>query len=253
VDPDLVEQAISLNGVAVRKNMAAFRWGRAWAADPAAVEAQRDRAEGAPEPDPRPLRQRLHDDLADYMSAAYAARFDRLVDVAATAGNERFTEAVMRHAHKLMAYKDEYEVARLFLLPESRERARRVGGRRTKITFHLHPPALRALGMRRKLKISAGARPMFYALRAMRRLRGTPLDFFGHTELRRIERAMVTEYEEAVATLSNRLRTDPSFADEAVAIAELPDRVRGYEHLKMQRAEAYRVELARRMSAATSR
>ena len=253
VDPDLVEQAISLNGVAVRKNVAAFRWGRAWAADPAAVEAQRDRAEGTPEPDPRPLRQRLHDDLVDYMSAAYAARFDRLVDVAAAAGNDRFTEAVMRHAHKLMAYKDEYEVARLFLLPESRERARRVGGRRTQITFHLHPPVLRALGMQRKLKIRTGGRAMFWVLRSMRRLRSTPFDVFGHTELRRVERAMVDEYETAIASLSTLLRDDPSFADEALAIAELPDRVRGYEHLKMQRAEAYRAELARRMSAATSR
>ncbi|MFM7044485.1 MAG: DUF6537 domain-containing protein, partial [Ilumatobacteraceae bacterium] len=109
------------------------------------------------------------------------------------------------------------------------------------------------LGMRSKLKIRTGARPMFWALRSMRRLRGTPFDLFGHTALRRLERAMVTEYEDAVAALSERLRDDPSFADEAIAIAELPDRVRGYEHLKMQRAEAYRAELARRMSAATSR
>jgi indolepyruvate ferredoxin oxidoreductase len=64
---------------------------------------------------------------------------------------------------------------------------------------------------------------------------------------------MVDEYETVIASLSTLLRDDPSFADEALAIAELPDRVRGYEHLKMQRAEAYRAELARRMSAATSR
>ncbi|MFZ9627817.1 MAG: indolepyruvate ferredoxin oxidoreductase family protein [Ilumatobacteraceae bacterium] len=252
VDATLVEQAISLNGVAVAKNLAAFRWGRAWAADCTAVEAACDRAEGTPAVDDRPLRERLRTDLADYASRRYAARFDRTVDTVAALGDDRLTEAVMRNLHKLMAYKDEYEVARLYLLPESRHRAERVGGRRTAVTYHLHPPVLRALGMQRKIALRTGARTMFRVLRLMRPLRGTMFDPFAYARLRRLERALIGEYEQAIDAVVSRLaggdRTTAA-VDEAISIASLPDRVRGYESLKLERALAYRDELAQRTAA----
>jgi indolepyruvate ferredoxin oxidoreductase len=251
VGPASIERAIELNGVAVEQNVAAFRFGRRWILDPDAVEA----AAGVPAARIESLDQlvdRLAADLTDYQDAAYARRFlDRVERVrraeqAATPGSERLTAAVARNLHKLMAYKDEYEVARLALLDESQERYRAVGGPRTKVTYHLHPPALRSIGLDRKLEFGRTGEPSFRALRAMKRLRGTRLDPFGYAKVRRVERAMVSEYERAVDTLVARLTADR--LPEAVAIAELPDQVRGYEHIKLERAVTYRRELAQHLA-----
>jgi indolepyruvate ferredoxin oxidoreductase len=202
------------------------------------------------DPDQTPLRDRLAADLTGYQSRAYADRFRAVVDRVDAAGHPELTEAVARHLHKLMAYKDEYEVARLLLLPESKAQARAIGGRRAKVTWRLHPPMFRAMGMRRKMQLGRWATPVFLTLRSLRRLRGTSLDVFGWAKVRRTERAMVPEYIDAVDTLLAYL-TDANVA-EAVAIASLPDRVRGYEHLKMDRADAYRAELAARLHAFTA-
>jgi len=110
-----------------------------------------------------------------------------------------------------------------------------------------HPPILRALGMKRKIGLRRTARLTFRVLHSMRRLRGTAFDVFGYASLRRTERAMVPEYVAAMRTVAAHL-TDANL-DEAVAIASLPDRVRGYEHLKAERAAAYRAELASRVEA----
>jgi indolepyruvate ferredoxin oxidoreductase len=102
------------------------------------------------------------------------------------------------------------------------------------------------MGMRHKMRLGRWAKPSMHALRAARRVRGTKADVFGHAEVRKIERAMIPEYIAAVDNLLARLAdTD---IDELVAIAELPDQVRGYEDLKLRRAEAYRVELQRRLT-----
>jgi indolepyruvate ferredoxin oxidoreductase len=233
LDPDVLERAIELNGVAVQKNLWAFRWGRAWAADPAAV--QHTVAPQITDPDV-PLVDRLADDLRGYQHDRYAAEFLAVVESVDAAGHPALTEAVARHLHKLMAYKDEYEVARL-LLADSPKKA----------TFLLHPPMLRSLGMRRKIGLRRTARLTFRVLRAMRRLRGTPFDVFGYASLRRTERAMVPEYVAAMRTVAAHVTA--ADVDEAVAIASLPDRVRGYEHLKAERADAYRTELAARVEA----
>ena len=265
LDTLTMERAIELNGVAVKKNLAAFTWGRAWVADSATVET----AAGIRGPvDDTPLRDRLAADLVGYQSKQYADRFLEVVDRVAAAGHAELTEAVARNLHKLMAYKDEYEVARLLLLPESKAQAEAIGGKGAKVLWMLHPPMFRAIGMKNKLRLGRWATPAFLALRSMRRLRGTPFDVFGWAKVRREERAMVPEYIEAVAVLLANLRSDndndnvnDNVADnvnvnvnvaEAVAIASLPDRVRGYEHLKMERAAAYRAELAVRLAAFTA-
>jgi indolepyruvate ferredoxin oxidoreductase len=152
--------------------------------------------------------------------------------------------------HRLMAYKDEYEVARLLLLPSSRAAAEAVGGPGARVRWNLHPPLLRALGLRRKLRLGRSAVPVFVTLRAARRVRGTPLDPFGFTRLRRLERSLVDEYVAAVDRLVASY--DPPTTErcvEATAIASLPDRIRGYEHLKLDRATSYRAELADRLAA----
>ena len=204
---------------------------------------------------PRPetvdeLIERLAADLVGYQSTAYADRFRAVVADArrteqrAAADSTRFTEAVARNLHKLMAYKDEYEVARLLLDDEARAGYEAVGGRDTTVTYHLHPPMLRAMGIDRKLKLRRSAVPTMRALRSAKRLRGTLADPFRWAEVRRVERAMIPEYIEAVGRLQRRLDSDN--LDEAVETASLPDGVRGYEELKLRRAAAYRAELARR-------
>jgi indolepyruvate ferredoxin oxidoreductase len=250
LSPESVERAIELNGVAVKQNIAAFRFGRQWAGEPAVVEAiagiQAPRVESLDQ-----MINRFAADLVDYQDQEYADRYrrqvetvrraERAVDHASTA----FTDAVARNLYKLMAYKDEYEVARLALLDESQERYRAIGGKGTKVTYHLHPPALRSLGVDRKLKFRKLGAPSFQALRAMKRLRGTKADPFGYAKVRRVERAMIPEYERALGQMLSRLTYDNVAT--AASIAALPDQVRGYEHIKLRRAEAYRAELVAQM------
>jgi indolepyruvate ferredoxin oxidoreductase len=251
VSPDRIERAIELNGVAVERNVAAFRWGRRWAAFPAEVEqAAGLTAPAAPETT-NELVGRLAADLVDYQSEAYARRFLDLVDVARAAeqkaapGSVAFAEAVARHGHKLMAYKDEYEVARLLIAPEARAGYEAVGGPGTKVTWRLHPPMLRALGMKNKMKLGRRSRPMLVALARAKRLRGTIADPFRWAKVRRVERALIPEYTRAIKDVASRLTAEN--LDDAVAIATLPDQVRGYEHLKLTRAARYRTELAARL------
>jgi indolepyruvate ferredoxin oxidoreductase len=238
--PELVERAIELNGVAVAKNVAAFRWGRAWANDAAAVEDLVEPQSAAARRGGDDLVAMLAADLTEYQSAAYARRFREVVARVAASGHAELTDTVARNLHKLMAYKDEYEVARL-LLATAPKKAR----------FMLHPPMLRSMGMKNKIELGRWSRPAFRALRAMRRLRGTPFDVFGWAGVRRLEREMVPEYVRAVDTLLAHLR--PDTLEEAVAIASLPDQVRGYEHIKTERATAYRAELRRRLDALARR
>ena len=255
VPADAIEQAITLNGVAVDTNLAAFRWGRAWSVDAVAVE----RAAGWSHPaGPEPfddLVERLADDLVGFQSPAYAERFrtvvgeSRRAEHAIGVDSTRYATAVARNLHKLMAYKDEYEVARLLLDGAARSGCEAVGGTTTTVTYHLHPPMLRSLGLDRKLKLQRSAVPALRALRASKRLRGTLADPFRWADVRRVERAMIPEYTNAITVLNRRLSADTY--DEAVEIASLPDQVRGYENLKLRRAAAYRDELARRLADAS--
>jgi indolepyruvate ferredoxin oxidoreductase len=251
VPPASIEQAIELNGVAVVTNLTAFRWGRAWHEDPVAVE----RAAHLPVADsPETLDElidRLADDLVDYQSPAYADRFRSVVaearhaEQSAIADSTQFTAAVARNLHKLMAYKDEYEVARLLLSDDARAGYEAVGGPTTAVTYHLHPPMLRAIGLHRKLELRRTAGPALRSLRALKGVRGTLLDPFRWAQVRRVERAMIPEYVDALRRVQSTL--DASTIDDAVEIASLPDQVRGYEDLKLRRAADYRAELARRV------
>jgi indolepyruvate ferredoxin oxidoreductase len=251
VDPEHLERAIALNGVAVDRNVAAFRWGRRWAVEPDTVHRAAGLTEQVAPETLDELITRLADDLTDYQSGRYAERFRRAVEQARQAEravhpeSEVFTDAVARNLYKLMAYKDEYEVARLLLLDESRAGYEAVGGRKTRVTHHLHPPVLRALGMQRKLKMRRTARPVMKVLRAAKGVRGSLLDPFRWDEVRRVERAMIPEYIRGVERLADHLTADN--LEESTATAWLPDQVRGYESLKLRRAAAYRDELAARL------
>lgn len=255
VRPESIETAIELNGVAVARNRAAFRWGRRWAVDPVGVEkaaglTPATAAEAADE-STDDLIERLAAELVAYQGKALAGRFRGAVERARTAeravspDGDDFTRAVAENLFKVMAYKDEYEVARLLLRPEARESAEAVAGPGARVVWHLHPPALRSMGLRRKLRLGSWARPALVVLRSGRRVRGTLADPLRWSTVRRTERAMVGEYLEAVDRLVAGL--DAEHLAAAVEIAGMPQQVRGYEHLKLERAAAYRTALARRL------
>ncbi|NEA24029.1 hypothetical protein G3I70_16260 [Actinomadura bangladeshensis] len=196
-------------------------------------------------------------DLAAYQDLALAKRYlDAVMRVAraeraAGADGRRLAVAVARNLYKLMAYKDEYEVARLHLDPELARRVEEQFGPGSTVRYMLHPPLLRAMGLGKKVALGRTARPAFHALRAMRRLRGTPLDPFGATAQRRTERRLVTGYvavlNELVAGLDAGLTTDRH--DLAVRIAELPDMIRGYEEVKTANVARYEESLRELLAA----
>jgi indolepyruvate ferredoxin oxidoreductase len=189
-------------------------------------------------------------DLTGYQDQAYADRYAEEVQrVAAIAAEragaeagERIGVAYARGLHKLMAYKDEYEVARLHLDPAERARRDAEFGPDAAVVVLLHPPVLRAMGMTRKIRLRRTAGPVFRALRAARRLRGTPLDPFGHAGVRRVERALVPEYQALVRAAIEHLR--PDTADAVAQLAALPDMIRGYEEIKLRAVAAYREKAA---------
>ncbi|RMH75314.1 MAG: hypothetical protein D6683_11500, partial [Actinomyces sp.] len=271
VPPGAVRDALELNGVAVEANIAAFEWGRRHVVDPGVVAAAARGREPAaptftPPPPPRAVTARVAEmgldddlarlvtglaaDLAAYQDTRYALRYCALVARAAGTGDAALVETVARNAHHLMAYKDEYEVARLLLHDDGMAPAWALaGGRRGRVRWHLHPPLLRRLGLGRKIAVPARTAPLFRLLAAGRRLRGTPLDPFGRDPVRRLERALVDEYEAAVARVVERLATAtpaerPDLLVAARELVGLPDAVRGFEDLKVRRATAYRERLA---------
>jgi indolepyruvate ferredoxin oxidoreductase len=258
-----IEDAIRLNGAAVENTLTAFRWGRAAALSPAAVDA----ALAGPEPavvavDPgsASLAAKIADgelsgvlatriaDLTGYQDRGYAQRYAEEVrrvtaiatDRAGHAAGQQVGVAYARGLHKLMAYKDEYEVARLHLDPVEVGRREAAYGPDARVSVMLHPPVLRALGMDRKIKIDGrAAGPMFRALRAARKLRGTPLDLFGRAEVREVERALIGEYQSAVRTA---LATGT--VEQVLEVASTADLVRGYEDIKLGNVAKFRARVA---------
>ncbi len=265
-----IARAIEVNGVAVPRNQAAFRAGRLAVHDPAALPAARRAGELRREPDPARLaaarelaRQRgLPDgpaadqavrraaELAAYQDFRLAARYLDLVSAAAQAeagqagAAGELTEAVAAGFFHLLAYKDEYEVARLHLLPEfGQALADAVGGGRG-VRYLLHPPVLRALGLKKKIAFPAPViRPGFRVLRAMRHVRGTPADPFGYTRVRRTERRLAAGYEAELRAAAAIL--SPANHAAAVELARLPLAIRGYEQVKLAAVERYAAELDR--------
>jgi indolepyruvate ferredoxin oxidoreductase len=264
VSVEALERAIELNGAAVEKNLAALRWGRAVVAAPDAVEAatrapetveavreltdeEREIVSLAVNGDRGELR-RLAEvrvpELVAYQDADWALRWAETVRRVHVAEQERapgqseLAEAVAQQLYRLMAYKDEYEVARLHLDAVERAKLDAEFGEDAKVYFMLHPPLLRALGLKRKLKLGSWFLPAFRALRGMRRLRGTRLDPFGVAKVRRVERALVGEYEALVGEALSLLTPDNHAA--ALELLELPDVIRGYEEIKLRNVTLFR-------------
>ncbi|MEO1139540.1 MAG: indolepyruvate ferredoxin oxidoreductase family protein [Pseudomonadota bacterium] len=230
---DAIAAAIDLNGAAVQRNLQAFEIGR-WAAEcpkdiarlmtPTVVEK------------PRSTEEKIAfraDHLVAYQGKRLARRYRKLVDGIT---DPRVKEAVAQGYHKLLSYKDEYEVARLLLT--SREKAQAEFAGDLKMTFHLAPPILGGKGpdgRPKKREFGAWLQRPLRLLAKMRGLRGTPLDIFGYTSERRMERALIKTYERDMTLVLPEL--DPQTRDAIIALAELPMQIKGFGHVKAANAQ----------------
>jgi len=239
-----LERAIELNGVAVEFNQQSFLWGRRAAVDLERVERIARPAEviALGEHFSRTLDElveRRVKFLAGYQNAAYAERYRQLVERARAREKEigastKLTEAVARYYAKLLAYKDEYEVARLHADGALERKIAGMFEGDYQLVFHLAPPLLArkdpTTGEPRKMRFGAWMLPVFRLLKTLRRLRGTALDPFGYTVERRTERALIAEYEADVERLLAKL--SPANHSLAVQIASVPEDIRGFGHVK---------------------
>jgi indolepyruvate ferredoxin oxidoreductase len=285
-----LERAIRDNGVAVESNLRAFALGRAVAVDPAlAAELVSDVAPpaiGDEESLERAERQlgagfaavqealgRFPDakhsaallrriagfatDLVDYQSKRLALRYcARIAAVAEAeavieAESPELTAVAARELYRVLAYKDEYEVARLLLRGPQRRWLRRHSQSEPRLRYFLHPPLLRALGLRRKMEFGPDFDFMLQALASLRGLRGTVFDPFGYTRARRLERELAHWYDEVLDALCGALRG--ANHSEAVAIAALTEEIRGFESIKEGRAARVRPVVEARLAALGAR
>jgi indolepyruvate ferredoxin oxidoreductase len=274
ISAESIEQAIRLNGVSVEMNLLAFRWGRMAVVDAKYVDGALRRVTGKLTEALRlsTVARQIVDsvgatgellrlleirvpDLIEYQSVAYARLYADFVARVAreeqrrTPGRHGLNEAVARHLYKLMAYKDEYEVARLHLSAALQAETQSKFGSRIKLYWHLHPPLLRALGVKKKIKLGSWFTPAFTMLRALKALRGTALDPFGYAEVRRTERQLIGEYRGMIEAVLIKLT--PANHHAAVAVAELPDEIRGYERIKLDNVKRFRDKASQLLSQLT--
>ncbi len=250
-------RAIELNNVQVDNNKAAFEWGRRCAHDLAAVQAlfkAQQVIQFVKKPSLDELVAMRVEFLSAYQDAAYAARYKAFVDKVRAAeaplSSTGLSEAVARYLFKLMATKDEYEVARLHTDKRFHERIAAQFEGDYKLNFHLAPPTL----TKRNDKGEPIKRPFgpwmltaFGVLAKLKGLRGTAFDFFGRTAERRTERALIAEYEACVAELLQTLSTER--LAQATEIARIPEEIRGYGHVKERHLAAARAKWAQLMDA----
>jgi indolepyruvate ferredoxin oxidoreductase len=240
---DALMRAIELNGVAVESSKRTFDWGRLAAHNLAAVQAAARPTLRVEKPVARTLSEivaKRVELLTAYQDQAYAERYRAFVDKVAAAEKEKargrggLAEAVARSLYKLMAYKDEYEVGRLY---SDGEFLKKLGAQFEgdyKLTFHLAPPLLAdrdpTTGQLKKREYGGWVMPLFRLLASMKRLRGGRFDIFGYTAERRMERRLIGEYQTTIETLLATL--DHNNHGLAVQIASLPETMRGFGHVK---------------------
>ncbi len=226
-----LDRAIELNNVAVAANKLAFAWGRLAAAD-AEFVARYSTPQFKKTLDETIAHRAAF--LAQYQNAGYAARYRNRIAAIRALGSAALTEAVAKNLFKLMATKDEYEVARLYTRTDFVAGLRAGFEGKPRLRFHLAPPLLArrgADGEPRKMAFGEWIVPLFALLARLKILRGTWLDPFGHTAERRAERRLLTEYE----TMLDRLPHDlsPTSLPDAIELASLPEKIRGFGHVKL--------------------
>ncbi len=221
-----LEEAIRLNGVEAERNCRVFLWGRKYYQDAAFVENLLSPADAAPK---APVDRAAL--LEAYQDRAYAEQYRAFLAAVEQRAPE-LAPVVARYLYKLMANKDEYEVARLLTDPQFEAGLRDQWEEIESIEYNLHPPLLRAWGMKTKLRLGSWFGAPLQILAGFKVLRGGPLDVFGYTALRREERALVGWYRELIETVMARMT--PENRALALEIAALPDQIRGYEDIRRQ-------------------
>jgi indolepyruvate ferredoxin oxidoreductase len=259
-------RAIELNGVGVDMNKAALTWGRLAATDLPAVEAMAFGQGGAHEvaqvEDADALAARLSDELTRYQNGAYAERYRvliarvRRIDTKHGGKQQALTEAVARYYFKLMAIKDEYEVARLYSDGTFLEALKQEFEGDLRLEFHMAPPILqrrdKRTGRYPKRRFGRGTMLLYSVLARLKFLRGTPFDPFGYDAHRRAERALIADYEAMIDDLLKDMT--PATYDIAVEIASYPELIRGYDVVKdesLAKARTHLAALRERYSAAS--
>ena len=265
-----IERAIELNGEVIAMNKAAFHWGRRAAVDRAQVEAiakpgraKTSDAQHLSESFDEAVERRV-ELLTDYQDAAYAARYRDAVEKQkpprpCAPGKSGLVEAVARYLFKLMAYKDEYEVARLYTDGSFLDQVAGVfEGENLRFEFHLAPPLLarrdRATGLPRTISFGPWLLPAFRLLAKFKFLRGTGFDPFGRSLERRAERKLIEEYEATLDKVLDGLRPDNHHI--AVGLAAIPEKIRGFGHVKQRHlttAKADEAALLEQFSAGSRR
>jgi indolepyruvate ferredoxin oxidoreductase len=249
-------RAFELNGTQVDNNKAAFEWGRRCAHDLGQVQALFQAAQViqfVKKPSLTEMVAKRVDFLTGYQNAAYAQQYADFVaqvrQVEAKLNSTRLTEAVARYLFKLMAYKDEYEVARLHTDTAFTDKIAGMFEGDYKLVHHLAPPLLGkvdAQGQPVKQAFGPWIRSAFGMLAKLKGLRGTAFDVFGRSEERRTERALITEYQACIGELLAGL--DAGNLTAAVEIAGIPEDIRGYGHVKARHLAAARPKWARLMA-----
>ena len=244
VSPAAIERAVEINAVSVPFNKAAFALGRLKAVDPERIEAAvvqtRPQLEFTPLTALADIVAHRTDLLTDYQDAAYAERFRRLIDrvaaaeAAAVPGSDALAVMVARNFAKLMAYKDEYEVARLHADPAFKQQLHDAFEDGAKLRYNLAPPLFAkrdsATGHLKKREFGAWMGTAFAFLARFKRLRGTTFDIFGYSEERRMERGLIDDYERQMEMVADALT--PANHAAAIELASLPAQIRGYGHVK---------------------
>jgi indolepyruvate ferredoxin oxidoreductase len=254
-----IERAIELNGEAVEMNKSAFQWGRRAVVEPAALESLIRPAPQAAS-DARRLSQSFEEMverrvayLTAYQNSKYATRYRAWVEKAQAAemakvpGKSGFSEAVARYLFKLMTYKDEYEVARLYAGDSFLKQVRgEFGGEKLRLSVHLAPPLLarpdKFTGEPRKITFGPWIFPVFKLLAKFKFLRGTPFDPFGYSTERKTERALLCDYEAMLEEVLPKL--DAANHHIAVGLAAIPDKIRGFGHVKRRHLKAAKADEA---------
>jgi indolepyruvate ferredoxin oxidoreductase len=241
-----IEEAIRLNGADAARNLAVFHWGRKYFHDAQSVEDVLDPPK--PKEARLPLAEHRTRELREYQNDAYAAQYAEFVRKVADR-EPALAEPVARYLYKLMAYKDEYEVARLLTRRTFEQQLGEMWEQVESIGYNLHPPLLRALGWKKKLHLGQWFGGPLRMLAGMKGLRGGPLDLFGYARVRREERELIVWYRNLIEQCLQRLTAENVAL--AVEIASLPDQIRGYEKIKsdnVARVKAMAAEKLAQMS-----
>jgi len=251
-------RAIELNGVGIASNKKSFLWGRRAAVDLKRVERVATPAQAIVVQMPQSLENVLAkrvEFLTAYQNAAYASTYEQLVsqvrakETALGLGNKLST-AVAKSLFKLMSYKDEYEVARLYTDGRFVEQLKQQFEGDFSLKFNLAPPLFAkkdAKGHLVKAEYGSWMWKAFSVLAKFKGLRGGALDIFGYTAERKMERALITEFRALVGELLGSLSAKNH--GQAVAIANLPEKIRGFGHVKEQAVEAYQADKSRMLDA----